>query len=212
VSAPTDAAIRSSVRSVVRALAPSIAPEVVEALVAYVQSLARFGAHTDLVGARSADGLAEIALGDALALLRHAELLRPPVWEIGAGGASLAIPIALANPSVAGVMYEPRQKRATFLRMALGAHHLAPRLRVEQSRLEPDRAPTGAAATALCRAVFPPDVWIPLASRLVGATGAFAVLTTEPLEPRADTRVLAEDHYRLPSSGAARVATWLAPR
>lgn len=206
-------ALRSATIEVFAALAPALTPEAPpgEALVRYVEVLARFGAHTDLVGARSAEALAEIALADALVLARQPEFVQAPAWEVGAGGASLLIPLALLLPELTGKLIEPRQKRATFLRMAIGTLGLARGLTVEQSRLEPGLAPEGVAGCALARAVFPPDVWIPMASRLVKPGGAFAVLTTEQIEVPAGFQLLARERYVLPHSRAMRVASWLRP-
>jgi 16S rRNA (guanine527-N7)-methyltransferase len=203
-------ALCAATRAVLDALAPALATTpAAEELQRYVAALARFGAHTDLVGARTADNLAEIALADALVLVRHAELLRSPAWELGAGGASLSVPLALLVPGLTATMFEPRQKRATFLRMAVGTLGLAARLKVDQSRVEPARVPVGAAGCALARAVFPPDVWIPMASQLVAPGGAFAVLTTDALPAPAGVRVVATEHYALPFARAQRVCTWL---
>jgi 16S rRNA (guanine527-N7)-methyltransferase len=203
--------LRAATRAVLRALAPARETTADgDALERYVAALARFGAHTDLVGARTAENLAEIALADALVLARHAELLRSPAWELGAGGASLSVPLALLVPTLSATMFEPRQKRATFLRLAVGTLGLGARLKVDQARVEPERAPAGVAGCALARAVFPPDVWIPMALHLVAPGGVFAVLTTDELGARAGVRALATERYALPFARAQRVCTWLA--
>jgi 16S rRNA G527 N7-methylase RsmG len=179
------------------------------ALVRYVTALAKFGAHTDMVGARTAEALVEIALADAIVLARRPELLVSPIWEIGAGGASLTIPLAVIFPEATGTLYEPRQKRATFLRMAIGSMGLAKRLTVVQARVEPEQAPVAVAGCALGRAVFAPDVWIPMASKVVFPRAAFAVLTTQDLVAPSGYEVRAVDRYELPITRARRVATWL---
>lgn len=207
----SEEALRKAAATVVQRLGPEgvAGSPVFEALVRYVGALARFGAHTDLVGARTAETLVEIALADPLVLARHPALVRSPLWEIGAGGASLSIPLALLVPEVTGKLIEPRQKRATFLRLALGQLGLAKRFTVEQARVEPEAAPEAVAGCALGRAVFAPDVWIPMAARVVGPEGVFAVLTTEELPVPAGYACRAVERYELPFARAQRVATWL---
>lgn len=207
----SEEALRKAAAAVAQALGPAgmeRAP-VFESLARYVVTLAKFGAHTDLVGARTPEALAEIALADALVLARRADLVRAPLWEIGAGGASLGVPIALMVPEVTGKLIEPRQKRATFLRLAIGQLGLAKRLVVEQGRVEPGSAPQGVAGCALGRAVFAPEVWIPMAARVVVPGGAFAVLTTEDLVLPVGFAAVASERYELPFARAKRVATWV---
>src|SRR5260221_3348363 len=114
-----DVALLSGCTRVIEALAPERVAEsgTMATLLRYVTSLARFAAHTDLVGAKTAESLCEIALADALVLSRRAVHLRPTTWEIGAGGASLSVPLAVLVPGFAARLVEPRQKRATFLRL-----------------------------------------------------------------------------------------------
>lgn len=206
-------ALRTATTELVRTLGPVelFGTPTFENLVRYVETLNRFGARTDLVGARSAEGLVEIALGDSLVLARHPELVQSPVWEIGAGGASLTIPLALMFSDLMGKLVEPRQKRATFLRMAIGSLGLTTRFTVEQKRVEPDEAPAGVAKLALARAVFPPEVWIPMAARLVGPGGVLVVLTTDVIAVPQGYSLRAMERYELPFARAKRVATWLSP-
>jgi 16S rRNA (guanine527-N7)-methyltransferase len=207
--------VLAAARSVVDAMAPELAgtrPDACESLGSYVAALARFGAHTDLVGARTPESLAEIALADALVIARRAASCRSPSWEIGAGGASLSVPLALLVGSLHGRLIEPRQKRATFLRMAIGSLDLAERLTVDQSRVEPASPPEGVAALALGRAVFAPDVWIPMALRVVAPGGAFVALSTSEVEARLSLAPLHVDAYELPFTRARRVATWFERR
>ncbi len=180
-----------------------------DVLANYCAALARFGAHTDLVGVKTAETLAEIALADSLVLARRAELCAAPGWEIGAGGASLSVPLALLLDGFTGTMVEPRQKRATFLRLAMGALGLAKRLTVNQSRVDPAHPPRGIARSAFGRAVFAPDTWVPLAASVVQEGCAFAVLTTEPLATPTGYEALAVEQYELPFAKSQRVLTWL---
>ena len=202
-------ALEQAVDEVLRDLAPDTMAAPREALLRYVGSLARFGAHTDLVGARTPGALVEIALADALVLARHAELVTGPAWEVGAGGASLLVPLALLDPALTGCLVEPRQKRATFLRLAIGQLGLGARLTVEQQRVDPENPPRAVAGLVLGRAVFGPESWVPLASTMVRPIGLLVVLGTEALEPREGLSVAACERYALPLSGARRVATWL---
>ena len=196
----------------VETLVHSLAPErrtVAEVFVRYVAALARFGAHTDLVGAKTPQLLAEIALADALVLARHAELCVSPGWEIGAGGASLSVPLGLMLPTFTGRLIEPRQKRATFLRLAIGSLGLASRLTIDQSRVDLARPPLAVAGSAFGRAVFAPDAWLPLAASVVRPECAYAVLTTDTLQVPAGYDTLATDRYTLPFARVDRVITWL---
>lgn len=198
-----------AVDRVLQALAPALPEAPRERLRAYVLELTRFGAHTDLTGVRDPLELAAVALADALVLARHRSLLGAPVWEVGAGGASLLVPLALVDPTVEGVLVEPRQKRATFLRLCLGRFGLAPRLRVSQTRVEPEAPPRAVCQGAVSRAVYAPEQWLPLARALLRPAGAVVVLTTEaPSVPEGWT-ALAQERYALPGTGAPRVATWL---
>lgn len=195
--------------TVIDSLSPATPGHARTALARYVAALARFGAHTDLVGARTPETFAEIALADALVLARHPALVPSPVWEIGAGGASLLVPLALLYPEITGKMVEPRQKRATFLRLAVGHAGLAGRLTVDQSRVETATAPRSVAGTVLGRAVFAPEQWLPLADALARTGGTVVVLTTGPYSPPAGWTVTAREAYTLPVTAAARVATLL---
>ncbi|MEI8255275.1 MAG: RsmG family class I SAM-dependent methyltransferase [Deltaproteobacteria bacterium] len=215
MSAAFDASTLSPpVETLVRTLAPAYESARGD-LVRYAAALARFGAHTDLVGAKTPEALAEIALADALVLARDPALCASPGWEIGAGGASLSVPLALLLPAFTGRLVEPRQKRATFLRLAIGTLGLAPRLTIDQGRVDPARPPRDIAGCAFGRAVFAPDVWIPLAAAVVRPGGAFAVLTTGSLVVPPGYDRVAEDRYTLPFARVERVTTWLraaAPR
>jgi 16S rRNA G527 N7-methylase RsmG len=173
------------------------------ALTRYVELLTRYGAHTDLVGVRGEDAITEVALADALVLARHADHLASPLHEIGAGGASLSIPLALLIPDLHAVLWEPRQKRATFLRLATASFDLGSRITIRQERLEPKRLPEASAGCAIARAVFAPAEWIPLARRLVRPGGTYVVMATEPY-PLDD--LVAEEHYTL---AHARATRWL---
>jgi 16S rRNA G527 N7-methylase RsmG len=106
-------------------------------------------------------------------------------------------------------MVEPRQKRATFLRMAAGALGLAKRVSVDQSRVEPTRPPRAIAGCAFGRAVFAPDVWIPLAASVVHEGCAFAVLTTDAIAAPVGYAIVESDGYELPFARAKRCITWM---
>lgn len=202
----------STLAPAVKTLVDALAPEqrgASEVFVKYAVALARFGAHTDLVGAKTPAALAEIALADALVLARNAALCVSPGWEIGAGGASLSVPLALMVPGFSGRLVEPRQKRATFLRLAIGTLGLAPRLSIDQVRVDLAHPPHDVAGCAFGRAVFAPDAWLPLAATVVKAGGAFAVLTTGDLAVPAGYDMLASDRYTLPFARVERVITWL---
>ncbi len=202
--------VRDAVGRLLRELPGSEAAQpVADTLVQYAKTLAQFGAHTDLVGARSAETLVEIALADAVILASRTALLPPPWCEVGAGGASLLVPLALMIPSGAGTLFEPRQKRAAFLRLVLGTFSLHVRLHVDQRRVEPETLGPPQAHTALARAVLAPPAWLALGSQLVGVDDPVVLLTTSPPEALASERVLDQIEYRLPWSRAARCVTWV---
>jgi 16S rRNA G527 N7-methylase RsmG len=205
------ATLAPHVKRLVDVLAPDRATRA-DVLTNYVAALARFGAHTDLVGAKTPEGLTEIAIADALVLARHEALCASPGWEIGAGGASLSIPLALLVDPFEGTMVEPRQKRATFLRMAAGALGLAKRVTVDQTRVDPNAPPRAIAGCAFGRAVFAPDVWIPLAASVVRARCAFAVLTTDATAVPEGYEAAAADEYVLPFANVKRCITWMRSR
>ena len=187
---------------------------VARSLIEYVQSVAKFNAGADLVGAKTEKSLAEIVLADALVAARHPELLHAPLYEIGAGGAALAIVLAVLIDSLTVELIEPRHKRAAFLRLAGGALKLSARVNVQQGTLGVDRVPPGVAGTSMARAVWAPNEWLAIAEQLTRPDGTILVTTTPvhleaaPINPPKSLRELAREEYELPFSRARRVQIW----
>jgi 16S rRNA (guanine527-N7)-methyltransferase len=101
--------------------------------------------------------------------------------DLGSGGGFPGLVFASWLESV-GVLVEPRQKRCDFLRLALGS--LGARLRVDALRARlvergwevvEGRLPGGVFDWVSARAVFDPETWLKLATRLVGEAGCVVV-------------------------------------
>jgi 16S rRNA G527 N7-methylase RsmG len=186
-------------------------PLVQSALVSYVQSVAKFGAGADLVGAKTETSLCEIVLADAIEASKHRACLHSPLYEVGAGGAPLALVLAVMFDGLSAELVEPRQKRATFLRLTVGAQKLAARVQVKQMMLDVAALPAAVAGTSIARAVWAPNQWLSIAETLT-RPGATVLVTTTPehleqvaMSAPATLREVARSEYELPFSHAKRV-------
>ena len=86
---------------------------------------------TNLVGAKTLEGLVAPHLLDSLAPLAGLRLASPVV-DVGSGGGMPGIPAALAFPASRFVLLEPRAKRVAFLKEAVAALGLS-NVEVEQT-------------------------------------------------------------------------------
>ncbi len=86
---------------------------------------------TNLVGAKTLEGLVAPHLLDSLAPLAGLRLASPVV-DVGSGGGMPGIPAALAFPASRFVLLEPRAKRVAFLKEAVAALGLS-NVEIEQT-------------------------------------------------------------------------------
>jgi len=158
-----------------------------------------WNAKIDLTAARTADALADVMLADALVMADEdfvpsgAHLL-----DVGSGAGGPALPLALVRPDVRVTMVEPLGKRVAFLRTAVGALGLAPRVGIVQARA--DALGDLHADVASARATFPPHEWL-----TIGSTLAPRVLVLTTTDDVPTTPASARRDYRWPHSGAPRV-------
>jgi len=140
-------------------------------LLVYADLLLAGNARTNLVGAKTLDGLIGAHLLDSLAPLAR-RALAEPVVDLGSGGGLPGIPAAIAWPELDIVLLEPRAKRAHFLREVVSALALA-NVRVEQasSQRAARHGMGGQACTVLARALATPARAIALALPLLRAGG-----------------------------------------
>ena len=172
------------------------------ALVRFAELVMLWGRKTDLVAATNTAQLAEVVYQDAFALAAAArELGAESFIDVGAGAGAPAIPLALLLPRARGVLLEPRRRRVTFMRTAVGALKLGERVRVLEGRLGEDGAVEGAPFDlAFSRATFAPDEWARRGAALAPAVGL--LISRAEVPPKSET--MFEHSYAVPSNGALR--------
>jgi 16S rRNA (guanine527-N7)-methyltransferase len=198
---------RARIEALARALGKPLPASSIEPLGRYVELVATWNRKLDLTAARDAAAQVEILLADALELAEESVVPTTGTRcvDIGSGAGAPALPLALLRSDLDLTLVEPLRKRVAFLRTAIGTLGLAARVRVIEAKLDPD-APSLAGApfdVALSRATFAPELW--LAAGVALAQRTLVLLAAQP-SPAAisGTRLVAEQRYRLPSSGAER--------
>lgn len=88
-----------------------------------------------IVGFRSPEDLARYYFQEAIQL-RSVLPERGPYLDVGSGGGTPALPLALARGAGEWILLEPRQTAASFLEMAVEAFELTERVRVVRQRLK----------------------------------------------------------------------------
>jgi 16S rRNA (guanine527-N7)-methyltransferase len=128
-------------------------------------------AHGELEAARREHVL------DALAAAPFVE--SGPVVDVGSGGGSPGIPLAIARPDLEFVLLEARRRKCAFLESATTE---LPNARVLCARAEDHARGAGrdAYATALARALAPPPVAAEWCLPLVALGGLLILYTGEP--------------------------------
>ena len=168
---------------------------------AWLELVVTWNGRIDLTAARSAEELVDLAVADALLLARHAD--DGSSWlDVGSGFGGPGLGLALARPDLAVTLVEPRHKRASFLRTAIGAAR-AERATVRRARVE-ELAPAPW-DTAVARATFAPARWLELGSPLARSVW---VLLADGAAP-AENPALERDRdvmYRWPLTGVQRRA------
>jgi 16S rRNA (guanine527-N7)-methyltransferase len=142
-----------------------------KALLQFADILLEANRRTNLVGAKTVDGLIANHFLDSLAPLAG---LNPaePILDVGSGAGLPGIPVALAWPRRRVVLIEPRARRARFLEDTVVALHLR---NVEVVRGSAQNAAggvfAGRAGTALVRALAKPVRALELALPLLRSGG-----------------------------------------
>lgn len=179
------------------------------AVAEYLELAGAWNRRLDLTAARTPAALAEVLALDALVLADPALVpVDARVLDVGTGGGAPLLPLMLLRPDLTGVGVEPRRKRVAFLRTAVGSLALHDRLRIEEARIEPDRAADGATEfdLAMSRATFSPERWVAMGRGLAPAVVAFTAAEPPPRAP-AGMHEAHRESYRTPGAGAPRVIT-----
>jgi len=193
-----------------RALGLDLPAATAAALARYGDLLLRWNRSINLLArGAGADDVVERHLLDSLALLR----LGPPtgrVLDVGSGAGLPGLVLAAAAPGVTALtLLEPTAKRVAFLRTAARELGLAG-VTVRAERLE-DVGPDERFDWLVSRATFAPAEWVRRAAPLLAPGGRLAVMLSQvavddvaAAAAEVGLRVLAQDAFALPGSGAAR--------
>jgi 16S rRNA (guanine527-N7)-methyltransferase len=116
-----------------------LAPELAASLERYYVLLAKWNVKINLTSrleAGSPDEALDRLLIEPLVAARHVATAATSIIDIGSGGGSPAIPLALAVPRLHLRMVESKTRKAVFLREAVRALDMQQRAIVETSRFE----------------------------------------------------------------------------
>jgi len=122
----------------VRRAGITVAPDVVSRLEAYFRLLETWNRKINLTGLNLGEAAPETLdrlLVEPLVAARHIPLGCGSLLDVGSGGGSPAIPLALASPSVRLRMVESKTRKAVFLREAVRAVGLE-NAQIEATRFE----------------------------------------------------------------------------
>jgi 16S rRNA (guanine527-N7)-methyltransferase len=179
------------------------APQVWPALCQFLDLVVTWNARTNLTAARSADELVDLFLADALVLARSTDPESSDAWvDVGSGAGAPGLPLALLRPRLALTLLEPRQKRAAFLRTAVGELGCS---RVAVRRERSDVSCGGAFDVAMSRATLPPAEWLKEGSRLANRYVWLLLASAEPLQ-LGGWSIDRDENYNLPLTGMSRRA------
>jgi 16S rRNA (guanine527-N7)-methyltransferase len=146
-----------------------------EAIARYGALLLTWTSRINLTGAVSLEDLAAEHLPDSFALAsRLSDAGALSGIDVGSGGGLPALPLSILCPNLSLRLLEPIAKKAAFLRTAIRELGLAPRVTVENRRVQ--AVPPGRYDVALSRATFPPPAWLPIAADLVRPGGRVFLL------------------------------------
>jgi 16S rRNA (guanine527-N7)-methyltransferase len=219
----SDAALDALVQRDAEALGVALDGEARARLLEFTRLLEKWNRNIRLVGPSDTATLLREQVLEALAF-RDFAARAEAWWDVGSGGGLPALVLALLDPARRFVCIEPIGKKVAFMKHAATHFGLA-NVHVVQGRLEDDGSPPalGPAASALprpqaamSRATFPPDRWVPLASRLVGPGGHVLVASADRPDDAiaaciaAGGELVAEKAYALPATQAPRHLTLLA--
>jgi len=148
---------------------------------------------TNLVGAKTLGDLVAPHFLDSLAPVAGADL-SSPIIDVGSGAGFPGIPIAMAYPASRITLFEPRAKRAEFLRKAVRE------LGIENVEVEKVTAETagrssawrGIAGTVLIRALASPAEALEMGLPLLRVGGFLILYVGRSTEPDQSQREFAE--------------------
>jgi 16S rRNA (guanine527-N7)-methyltransferase len=112
-----------------------LAPPLADRLAAFLDLLVRWNRKINLTALHDLDEAVDRLLLEPLAAVRHMPASAGRLLDIGSGGGSPAIPLALALPDVDLTMVETKARKSAFLREAVRVLEL-PRSMVETARYE----------------------------------------------------------------------------
>lgn len=217
-AASPDPSIAARVGRVLAALGAAPPEATAAAIARWIERVAAWNARLDLTAARNKDELVDLLVADAAILAARVPEARRVV-DVGAGAGAPGFPLALLRPDLAITLVEPLQKRAAFLRAAVGALLLAgiPRETVpaiERTRGEELVRRGRCFDVAISRAALPPAAWLALGAALTEAAAERAsiasevwiLLARESPPARAGWVVMDETSYSWPLTGVARRA------
>jgi 16S rRNA (guanine527-N7)-methyltransferase len=156
----------------------SIAP----ALAAYLELLARWNRRINLTAyplEPPSDEAIDHLIVEPLLAARHVSRDERRAIDVGSGGGSPAVPLALASPGLELRLVESKTRKAAFLREV--ARHLSLKVEVENRRLDDlvQQADFEPADLVTIRAVRADERFLKAMSQLVKATGRVFWFTTE---------------------------------
>lgn len=159
----------------------TLSPPTNEALLAYGRLLLEWNQRINLTGAKSLADLIEDHFSDAFAVAPQLAGT-PRGVDVGSGAGLPAIPAAILSPGASLLLVEPIRKKVSFLRTAIRALGLGPRLAVVPRRLEDAGPPIAASPfdVAMSRATFEPSAWLSRGLPLVRQGGKVLALTSTP--------------------------------
>ncbi len=170
----------------------------------YGAELVRWSRRVNLTGASTLSEFFKGPLFDALTLIPLIEGSGSLV-DVGSGGGLPGVPAAILFEHLKVTLVEPRARRATFLRHV--THRMSLETDVIQARDE--ELVEGGWDGAVAQAVWPADLWLQRARRLVGEKGAVYVLASKTLSQKdlpQGSIVEREFHTTRPFDGAKRFA------
>ena len=179
-------------------------------LTQWLDLMVTWNAKIDLTAARSAEELVDLMLADAVVLARY-ESPGAKIVDVGSGAGGPGLALAILRPDLRATLVEPLAKRVSFLRTVIG-HLGAPpgetgAVRVVRGKVEEQSDLDAAFESAVARATFAPDAWMPIAERLVASGGAVWVLLARESPPeREGWAIEIDERYQWPLTGVERRA------
>ena len=170
----------------------------------------RWNSVHDLTSAEDFERLFDLYFADAWVLAQLGAQQRDWV-DVGSGGGAPGLTLALLRPSLKLTLVEPRRKRVSFLRTAIGQLGVVDRVQVDATRSEKLQA--SSFDVAISRATLPPVAWLGEGTRLARRQ-VWVLLSKETDLPQqldlsathAGWHRMVECRYEWPLTGARRVA------